>query len=475
MTDGLFGYMKSEAKQQQKDSFNYDRFLQNEDFVSYLESHLKLIQEAQGATESEKEDLVNRVKDSAKILIQKAAEILNVTIQSVDFISDEKKLGAYYYSSKKIELDYNELLNASSIQTILHELRHAEQHQVIMQQDTELSSQFNAANKSYTLGNVGSRTNNILYHSNILEFDAETFSYGLAGSLYAVIAERNFKASTDFADFVSKENLKIVSNQAYSTNNMLSCMQTAQKIDFSIDLLSSWRQNVMSKLCTKSPNEIDRILSSPNFVDIQTAYKGYFTHFHSIWDDSSGRLNIDDDYFKYAFKTAYKDLSVADFILTMDIDPFINNASMLYKNGNKEILDFFPREVSRYIEKTAHDDEMSLTTQERANIYINSELTIFIESLKIGRFGASKFVEDFFEKRIENCLKLAPLETVQEIIKVSCSNKTINISGDSNWVDYARNFLNKYKLNECLDIKVETYNSFDEYCEIMDNKSNSTV
>ena len=132
-------------------------------------------------------------------IVKDLAKIMGVTIRDIKFVQDEKSsiVGGYISDNKSIVFNLSaknlmRLSKAELLTTITHELRHAQQHQLIVNmRDSEIAKKMTSSLKNYTQPD-GSIIKDAKYFSNFSEVDAELFSHVYVDNILSQLQDKNF-------------------------------------------------------------------------------------------------------------------------------------------------------------------------------------------------------------------------------------------------------------------------------------------
>ena len=168
--------------------------------------------------------------ETIKALIQEIAKVIKVNISNVKFYEDNSPTnGSYSPVEKDLYINTARLSNnpeesALFLHTILHELRHAYQDQVLTTDKALKNSKNNSFNAKleyaqthYTsLSDVeyNFSSDRMLYHTNITEIDAESFAYSAVEEILdSILKEPQNDPEMTFALYKFKDELQISSEE----------------------------------------------------------------------------------------------------------------------------------------------------------------------------------------------------------------------------------------------------------------------
>lgn len=159
--------------------------------------------------------------------------------------------GCYYDNNatkeKIVTINPSHILDATSIRTLFHELRRAEQHQVLFNKNDKFSKNLKSAQSNYP-SDTNEYMGQILYGANLLEYDANIFSLDLSQAVCKKTCLESHKASPDSEseDFVMDVSSEIFAPTILSLENNQYHMKDAVLVDELCDTLKDWKNNDMS-------------------------------------------------------------------------------------------------------------------------------------------------------------------------------------------------------------------------------------
>lgn len=483
MENWQFGHMSDNAKGEQYSSYNYDRLTTDTVFLMHLHEYMKVLYLVDYRYKAPYPlEVLSMVHNITEGLIREAARCLGVKISEIKVKPLGKTLlGSYNDGDQSITINEDAITDKCTIQTIMHELRHAEQHQKLSKQDTEFGRSIKSAQDNYVLG-AGGYICNIMYNINLSEFDAEQFSYGLVEK----IADIELKASVDdvpgLTNFIRDMRDASRQRQVTETSHDLKCMTHAYAIDKAIDDLDRWRHDEMEPFYNMPPDNIDAYREDPSTRDerilLDAKLKGMKNIAGTIGEHSSYVVrsangekikDADDQVFNYIFQEVYSDISLKEFLLTYSIDPFLRMVVSQYKSGNNEITRELSDDIRELISYGARTDgffSQDLTTQERIDKYAEKLILAavdFCELEFITDYWHESFSAGMLQRGLKNCKDLLGADRMHDLFSEIFSNRTITINTTAELMDYYKNEFKKYGLTELAHFEFNVYKDKKEY------------
>ena len=200
-------------------------------------------------------DVDTKRRNIEKVVRSLASE-MNVRLSNIRFFSDPSSnvAGGYIKDDRSMVLNLANLdSEADFLITIIHELRHAQQHNFMYQPDNELASRIKFGFDHYTRP-TGQVIKNAQYFSNLVEVDAELISYFFTQNILSQLENNpEFASQPGFAQKLSHTK----SEYTMSERSFYSQLDTALNI---VDLSENARKAILQLAVSYS----ERLFSPEN-------------------------------------------------------------------------------------------------------------------------------------------------------------------------------------------------------------------
>ena len=192
-------------------------------------------------------------KQRIEKVVNALASEMNVNIRNIRFFSDPEShtVGGYVREDKSLILNLAQLDNeASFMVTIIHELRHAQQYDFMYGQ-SELAQKIKAGIDNYVRP-TGKVIKNAQYFSNIVEVDAELFSYYFTQNIFEQLEkDPTFMEKPEFQSKLAQAKIdynQLEHNFNHDVNSSLHVVEVGQSGRKAIyDLTCSYAARLLSK------------------------------------------------------------------------------------------------------------------------------------------------------------------------------------------------------------------------------------